>query len=36
MYSNATDLKDAMKRWVTLTFQREFKVVKRSPHIYDV
>jgi hypothetical protein len=25
-----------VKRWATLTLQREFKVVKSSPHIYDV
>jgi hypothetical protein len=36
MYSNVVDLKDAVKRWATLTLQREFKVVKSSPHIYDV
>jgi hypothetical protein len=29
-------VKDAVKRWSTLTLQREFRVVKSSPHIYDV
>ena len=36
MYSNAGDLKDAVKGWATLTLQREFRVAKSSPHIYDV
>jgi hypothetical protein len=36
MYSNVVNLKDAVKMWATLTLQREFKVVKSSPHIYDV
>jgi hypothetical protein len=36
MYKSAVEVKDAMKRWSTLTLQREFKVVKSSLHIYDV
>jgi hypothetical protein len=36
MYKSAVEVKDAMKRWSTLTLQREFRVVKSSPHIYDV
>jgi hypothetical protein len=36
MYKSAVEVKDAVKRWATLTLQREFKVVKSSPHIYDV
>jgi hypothetical protein len=36
MYKSAVEVKDAVKRWSTLTLQREFKVVKTSPHIYDV
>jgi hypothetical protein len=36
MYKSAVEVKDAVKRWSTLTLQREFKVVKSSPHIYDV
>jgi hypothetical protein len=36
MYKNAVEVKDAVKRWATLTLQREFRVVKSSPHIYDV
>jgi hypothetical protein len=36
MHSNAVNLKDAVKRWATLTLQREYKVVKSSPYIYDV
>jgi hypothetical protein len=33
---SALEVKDAVKRWSTLTLQREFRVVKSSPHIYDV
>jgi hypothetical protein len=36
MYKSAVEVKDAVKRWYTLTLQREFRVVKSSPHIYDV
>jgi hypothetical protein len=36
MYKSAVEVKDAVNRWSTLTLQREFRVVKSSPHIYDV
>jgi hypothetical protein len=36
MYKSAVEVKDAVKRLSTLTPQREFRVVKSSPHIYDV
>jgi hypothetical protein len=36
MYKSAVEVKNAVKRWSTLTLQREFRVVKSSPHIYDV
>jgi hypothetical protein len=36
MYKSAVEVKDAVKRWSTLTLQREFRIVKSSPHIYDV
>jgi hypothetical protein len=36
MYKSAVEVKDAVKRWAILTLQREFRVVKSSPHIYDV
>jgi hypothetical protein len=36
MYKSAVEVKDVVKRWSTLTLQREFRVVKSSPHIYDV
>jgi hypothetical protein len=36
MYKSAVEVKDAVKRWATLTLQREFGEVKSSPHIYDV
>jgi hypothetical protein len=36
MYKSAVEVKDAVQRWSTLTLQREFRVVKSSPHIYDV
>jgi hypothetical protein len=35
MYKSAVEVKDAVKRWSTLTLQREFRVVKSSPHISD-
>jgi hypothetical protein len=36
MFKSAVEVKDAVKRWSTLTRQREFRVVKNSPHIYAV
>jgi hypothetical protein len=36
MYPSTAHLKDAVKQWSTLTLQREFRVVKSSPRIYDV
>jgi hypothetical protein len=36
MYKSEVEVKDAVKRWSTLILQREFRVVKSSPHIYDV
>jgi hypothetical protein len=36
MYKSAVEVKDEVKRWATLTLQREFRVVKTSSHIYDV
>jgi plastocyanin len=36
MYKSTVEVKDAVKRWATLTVQSEFRVVKSSPHIYDV
>jgi hypothetical protein len=36
MYKSAVEVNDAVKRWSTLTLQREFRVVKSYPHIYDV
>jgi hypothetical protein len=36
MYNSAVAVKDAVKRWATLPLQREYRVVKSSPHIYDV
>jgi hypothetical protein len=36
MYKSAIEVKDAVKRRSTLTLHREFRVVKSSPHIYDV
>jgi hypothetical protein len=36
MYKSVVEVKDAVKRWATLTLQREFRAVKSSPHIYDV
>ena len=35
-YGNLEDLKEAVKRWSTLCLQREFRVVKSSPKVYDV
>jgi hypothetical protein len=34
MYKSTVEVKDAMKRWSTLTLQREFRVVKSSPHTH--
>jgi hypothetical protein len=36
MYKSAIEVNDAVERWSTLTLQREFRVVKSCPHIYDV
>lgn len=36
LYANARDLKDAIKRWATLTLQMQFRLVKSSPSVYDV
>jgi hypothetical protein len=36
LYANSRELKDAVKRWSTLTLNREFKVLKSSPPMYDV
>jgi hypothetical protein len=36
MYKSAVEVMDAVKRWASLTLQREFRVVKSSPHIYEV
>jgi hypothetical protein len=34
--TNLGELEDAVKRWSTLTLNREFKVLKSSPAVYDV
>jgi hypothetical protein len=36
LYANSGELKDAVKRWSTLTLNREFRVLKSSPIVYDV
>ena len=36
MYPTTAYLKDAVKRWSTLTLHREFRVLKSSPGIYEV
>jgi hypothetical protein len=36
LYANSGELKDAVKRWSTLTLNREFRVLKSSPVVYDV
>jgi hypothetical protein len=36
MYPTFEHLKDAVKRWATLTTQREFKVMKSSTRVYNV
>jgi hypothetical protein len=36
LYANSGELKDAVKRWSTLTLNREFRVLKSSPTVYDV
>jgi mRNA-degrading endonuclease YafQ of YafQ-DinJ toxin-antitoxin module len=36
LYANSGELKDAGKRWSTLTLNREFRVLKSSPAVYDV
>ena len=36
VYANSDNMKEAIKRWSTLSLQRQFKVVKSSPRVYDV
>jgi hypothetical protein len=36
LYANLGELKDAVKRWSTLTLNREFRVLKSSLVVYDV
>ena len=36
MYPTTAYLKDAVKRWSTLTLHREFRVLKSSSRIYEV
>ena len=36
MYPTTAYMKDAVKRWSTLTLHREFRVLKSSPVIYEV
>jgi hypothetical protein len=36
LYANSGELKDAVKRWSTLTWNREFRVLKCSLAVYDV
>jgi hypothetical protein len=36
LYPTLEHLKNAVKRWPTLTTQRGFRVVKSSPRVYDV
>jgi hypothetical protein len=36
LYANSGELKDAGKRWSTLTLNREFRVLKSSPAVYVV
>jgi hypothetical protein len=36
LYANSGDLKNAVKRWSTLTLNREFKILKSYPIVYDV
>ena len=36
MYANSDNMKEAIKRWSTLSLQRQFKVLKSSPRTYDV
>ena len=35
-YANSDNMKEAIKRWSTLSLQRQFKVVKSSSRAYDV
>jgi hypothetical protein len=35
-YANSREVKGAVKRWSTLTLNREFRVLKSSPVVYDV
>jgi hypothetical protein len=36
LYANSEELKDAVKRWSTLTLNREFRVSKSCLAVYDV
>jgi len=36
LYRSGDDVKEAIKRWSTLSLQRQFRVLKSSPHIYEV
>jgi hypothetical protein len=36
MYKSAVEMKDVVNKGATLNLQRELRVVKSSPHIYDV
>ena len=36
LYANSDTRKEAIKRWSTLSLQRQFKVVKSSSRAYDV
>jgi hypothetical protein len=36
LYAHLGELKDAVKRWSTFTLNREFRVLKSSPAVYDV
>jgi mRNA-degrading endonuclease YafQ of YafQ-DinJ toxin-antitoxin module len=36
LYANSGELTDAVKRWSTLTLNREFRVLKSSSAVYDV
>jgi hypothetical protein len=36
LYANSGELKDVVKRGSTLTLNREFRVLKSSPAVYDI
>ena len=36
LYRSGDDVKEAIKRWSTLSLQRQFRVLKRSLHVYEV